>query len=129
MKDRLAELKEQRIAVDQEFMAPPPENLDVLLHPRAAEIYGRWVERLEQSLEGENQLEAMELIRSLIDYIELSPSPSGAELDASLFGALAQILAVCSEISGNKKRPEGEPSGRLLSVVAGARFELTTFRL
>ena len=124
MKDRLAELKEQRIAVDQEFMAPPPENLDVLLHPRAAEIYGRWVERLEQSLEGENQLEAMELIRSLIDYIELSPSPSGAELDASLFGALAQILAVCSENSGNKKRPEGEPSGRLLSVVAGAHSPL-----
>ena len=103
--------------------------MEVLLHPRASEIYGRWVQRLEQSLEGENQLEAIELIRSLIDRIELSPSHDGSELNALLFGALAQILAVCSELSGNKKRPEDEPAGRLLSVVAGARFELTTFRL
>ena len=129
MKDRLADLKKQREAVDQEFLAPPPASMEVLLHPRASEIYGRWVQRLEQSLEGENQLEAIELIRSLIDRIELSPSHDGSELNALLFGALAQILAVCTELSGNKKRPEDEPAGRLLSVVAGARFELTTFRL
>ena len=129
MKDRLAELKEQREAIDHEFLIPPPTRMDVLLHPRAAEIYGRWVERLEQSLEGENQFEAMELIRGLIDRIELLPNRDSSKLDALLFGALAQILAVCSELSGNKKRPEVEPSGRLLSVVAGAGFEPTTFRL
>ena len=129
MKDRLADLKGQKEALEAEFIIPEPVSIDVLLHPRANEIYSRWVKRLDQALKGENPHEATELIRSLIDYIDLTPRPDKSGLDATLYGALAQILAVCSEISGNKKRPEVETSGRLLSVVAGAGFEPTTFRL
>ena len=129
MKDRLAGLKEQRDAIGREFATPSPTNVDILLHPRAADTYRRCVERLEQALEGEEQLEAREIVRSLIERIDLNPSGNNQGLDAMLYGALAQILAICNEISGNKKRPEDETPGRLLSVVAGARFELTTFRL
>ena len=129
MKDRLGELKAQREALEAEFIAPKPTSIDILLHPRANEIYGRWVERLDQSLKGDNPHEAVELIRSLIDHIDLTPRPDGSGLDATLYGALAQILAVCNEISSNKKRPEDETSGRLLSVVAGAGFEPAAFRL
>ena len=129
MKDRLGELKAQREALEAEFIAPEPTSIDILLHPRANEIYGRWVERLDQSLKGDNPHEAVELIRSLIDHIDLTPRPDGSGLDATLYGALAQILAVCNEISSNKKRPEDETSGRLLSVVAGAGFEPAAFRL
>ena len=129
MKDRLAGLKEQRDAIGREFATPSPANVDILLHPRAADTYRRWVERLEQALEGEEQIEAREIVRSLIERIDLNPSGNNQGLDAMLYGALAQILAICNEISGNKKRPEDETPGRLLSVVAGARFELTTFRL
>ena len=129
IKDRLADLKEQRDAIGRDTAKPEAVNPDILLHPRAGEIYRRWVARLEHALEGENKLEASELVRSLIDHIEIKPSGNSNEFDAMLYGALAQILAICSEISGNKKRPEDATSGRLLSVVAGARFELTTFRL
>ena len=129
MKDRLADLKGQREALEAEFIMPEPTSIDVLLHPRATEIYGRWVERLDQSLKGDNPHEATELVRSLIDHIDLTPRPDGPGLDATLYGALAQILAVCNEITGNKKRPEDETSGRLLSVVAGAGFEPAAFRL
>lgn len=43
-----------------------------------------------------------------------------------LHGGLARILAVSSQ---NAKTPAREELGFSLSVVAGARFELTTFRL
>ena len=129
MKDRLEELKIQRDAIAQETFIPEPLAMDILQHPRAAEIYGRWVGRLEQSLEGENPFEAMELIRSMIDHILLTPNADGNALDATLYGSLAQILSVCNEISGTKKRPEDDASGRLLSVVAGAGFEPAAFRL
>ena len=129
MKERLAALKAEREALEREFIVPEPPGIEVLLHPRSAEIYRRWVERLDQSLKGDNQHEAIELIRSMIDHIDLNPRQDGPGLDATLYGALAQILSVCGEISGNKKRPEGEPSGRLLSVVAGAGFEPAAFRL
>ena len=77
----------------------------------------------------EPSLEGMELAGGRIDFIDLNPRTDGSGFDATLYGALAQILSVCNEISGNKKRPEGEPSGRLLSVVAGAGFEPAAFRL
>ena len=124
MKDRLTELKAQKEAIDQEFAIPEPDNVEALLHPRAGEIYGRWVQRLELSLEGDNPQEAMELIRNLIDHVELSPRPDGCGLDATLYGALAEILNICNELSGSKKRPEDEASGRLLSVVAGTYSHL-----
>jgi len=121
MKDRLEELKTQREALSRETASPEPVGIDILLHPRASEVYGRWVDRrLDQSLKGDNPHEAVELIRSLINHIDLIPRADGSGLDATLYGALAQILAVCNEISGNKKHPEDETSGCLLSVVAGA---------
>jgi hypothetical protein len=52
----------------------------------------------------------------MIDRTDLNPRPDGIK-------AFAQILAVRNHMKG-KKRPEGEPSGRLLSVVAGARSHL-----
>ena len=129
MKDRLADLKAQKEAIELETLPPATIAMDILQHPRAAEVYSRWVGRLEQSLEGENPLEAIELIRSLIDHILLTPSADGGALDATLYGSIAQILSVCSEISGTKKHPEDDASGRLLSVVAGAGFEPAAFRL
>jgi len=71
----------------------------------------------------------MELIRSMIDHILLTPNADGNALDATLYGSLAQILSVCNEISGTKKRPEDDASGRLLSVVAGARNPLCRTRV
>ena len=48
----------------------------------------------------------MELTRGRIDLIELNPRTDGSGIDATLYGALAQILAVCSTRARKKKRPE-----------------------
>ena len=61
----------------------------------------------------------------MIDRIVVTPRDGGG-VELELHGDLARILAVCSQ---NAKTPALEELGFSLSLVAGARFELTTFRL
>ena len=121
MKARLAELKEEREKLGTEGRQLDPAALDVLMHPQLAEGYRRRIERLEGLLEGSEQDEPREIVRSMIDRVVLTPKRDGRGLDATLFGALAALLSVSAEVSGNKKPPEAGPSGSQLSVVAGAR--------
>ena len=72
--------------------------------------------------------EAMNLIRTMIDHVELRPGSDSRTLEAILHGDLAAILSV-SEAAKNENALGRRAAGRQLSVVAGARFELTTFRL
>ena len=75
--------------------------------------------------------EAGKALRSLIDKVVLTPDP-GAEggLSAMLHGELASILNLASDpVGANKKLPGTCVPGSQLSVVAGTRFELMTFRL
>jgi site-specific DNA recombinase len=65
----------------------------------------------------------------MIDRVVLTPKPEGRGLEATLYGALAALLSVVAEISGEKKPPVAGPSGGQLSVVAGAGFEPAAFRL
>ena len=58
--------------------------LDTLLHPRTAEIYGRWADRLEEILNRENSLEARELVQSMRYHMDLNPRPDGSGLDTTL---------------------------------------------
>jgi len=71
----------------------------------------------------------MELARGRIDLIELNPRTNGSGIDATLYGALAQILAVCSTRARNKKTPRRNASGLFGILVAGAGFEPAAFRL
>ncbi len=104
---------------------PIGPDLDVLLHPRLPEPYRRKVEALQRVLEGPDRAEAMELIRTMIDRVDLAPRPDGSGLDAVLHGDLAAILAACGEASGQQKLPgAGERPGSQLSVVAGTRNRL-----
>ena len=61
--------------------------------------------------------------------MDLNPRPDGSGLDATLYGALARISTVCTQMADNKNRPEGDASGRFEELVAGARntreFELS----
>ncbi len=89
-----------------------------LLHPNLAEIYRQKVAALNEALEHEStQAEAMDLIRSLVDEIELTPE--NGELRIDLKGELAGILNLCTE----SKKP-GPLSGTGLveqvKMVAGA---------
>ena len=106
-------------------MVPAPS---VRLHPRIGDIYRQKVANLEEALNDENiRGEAAEVLRSLIDRIVLVPN--GDVLKVELHGDLATILALCHDGSGNKELPGAGASGSQLSVVAGAGFELASFRL
>jgi hypothetical protein len=102
----------------------------VRIHPQLAEIYARKVAHLEETLNDEViRGEAVELLRSLIEFIELRPRTDGTGVDATLHGDMARILAFCDAASQKSKLPETGVSGSLLSVVAGTGFEPVTFRL
>ncbi|MCU4179696.1 recombinase family protein [Bosea sp. BH3] len=125
MKLRLAELEDEKRLLTarlSEAWEPSP----VLVHPNLAEAYRRRVAELESLLnDPELRDEAIEAIRSMIERIVVSPRDGGG-VDLELHGDLARILALCS---ANAKTPSRGEAGFSLSVVAGARFELTTFRL
>jgi DNA invertase Pin-like site-specific DNA recombinase len=123
MKARLAELKEEREKIRANSRTLEKPDLDVLLHPRLPEMYKHRIERLERVLEGPEQEEAREIVRSMIDAVILTPRPGRPGLDATLVGALAALLSVCAAISGHKKPSAAGPSEGQLSVVAGARSQ------
>jgi site-specific DNA recombinase len=150
MKVRLTELEAEKAAFIS-FRDTSPTVPNVSVHPNLAAVYRKKVEELENLLEdAEHRNEAMELIRSLIDKIVLTPKEGGG-MDALLHGDLARILALCStgqQGAGQQKalraagvgglssvsRYEealkvGVPQGLRLSVVAGTGFEPVTFRL
>ena len=99
----------------------------MLLHPNIGAHYHRQVANLAQVLNREeNRAEAAEILRSLVDRIELTPDQRG-KLEIDLYGDLAGILS----LAGNKDKPlsESDPSVQQVKVVAGVGFEPTTFRL
>ena len=99
----------------------------VLLHPNMAARYRTQVTHLTQALASEkNRAEAADLLRSLLDRIELTPNDQG-RLEIDLYGDLAGILT----LAANKDRPlqASDPSVQQVKVVAGVGFEPTTFRL
>ncbi|WP_457093394.1 hypothetical protein [Microvirga sp. P5_D2] len=95
MKIRLSELEGEKAAlVSRMNTASNMPNISV--HPNLAAVYRKKVEELEQLMEdAQHRDEAMELIRSLIEKIELSPREGGG-VEAILHGDLARILALCS---------------------------------
>jgi len=74
----------------------------------------------------ENRAEAADLLRSLLDRIELTPNHQD-RLEIDLYGDLAGILT----LAANKDRPleASDPSVQQVKVVAGGGFEPPTFRL
>ena len=80
--DRLAELERQQELLRARLREGPPSI--VRLHPRLAEIYAEKVQQLETSLnDSAIREEAAEVLRSLIDRIELHPRGDGKGVDAS----------------------------------------------
>ena len=73
--------------------------------------------------------EAADVLRSLINRIELHPRSEGTGVDAVLYGELAKILAFCGSAERKGKLPRTPVLGSKLSVVAGIGFEPMTFRL
>ncbi|MQX37612.1 recombinase family protein [Roseospira navarrensis] len=118
--DRKEDLKHRLATTDE---AP------TLLHPNMAKLYRERIAALADALnQPDQQTEAADIIRTLVDRIDLRPDeadPKGLVID--LHGALAGILSLCAE---SKKAPAVSSEGlQQIKVVAGRGFEPLTFRL
>ena len=105
----------------------PPTKVEP--HPNMGQLYQRRVEQLNQLLKDESsQLEAITIIRSLIDRIEITPGEKRGDPQIQLIGGLAAILDLA--VRGQEKTAihKDDGVGRVL-MVAGAGFEPATFRL
>ena len=132
MKDRLAVLTSEKAALSAHITGEDHQD-KVVIHPRLHELYKRKIAALQDMLEGENADAARDMIRSMIEKVMIAPASNPSGYVAELYGELAAILAVSQE-TGEQKSPKSQLPGigipgSQLSVVAGARFELTTFRL
>ena len=128
--DRLADLEKLQKLLEARVSEAPPST--VRLHPRLAEVYAEKVHQLEKALNDPAiRVEAAEVLRSLIDRIELRPRGEHGGVAATLHGDLAQILTLCADPGRKKKLPKAAASGSQLSVVAGVGFvqERTTREL
>lgn len=98
----------------------------VEIHPNVAELYRRKVNALQHLLTDEStRTEAMDIVRTLIERIEVRAGTKRGSCDVVLVGALAQMLEfACAE----RRHAVGGGLCRV-SVVAGAGFEPATFRL
>ena len=107
IKQMEVELKQLEAEV-QEFTSSPVE-----IHPAATAKYKRIIANLHEHINGDSEMFAE--VRKLIDKIVVTPKCR--ELDILVHGQLAALLSV-----------QDNPQCMGL-VVAGARFELTTFGL
>jgi len=55
----------------------------------------------------------------MIERVVLTPRPDGRGLDATLFGALAALLSVSAEVSGNKNPPRRAVGGSTVGGCGG----------
>ncbi|MEO1603621.1 MAG: hypothetical protein AAFU49_24820, partial [Pseudomonadota bacterium] len=107
--------------------------MPVRLHPSLADHYRDQIHRLRNLLQGDGaRAEAVDILRSLIDRIELSPvelEDGRKTLTVSLHGSLAGILSLSLGGDNALKTPDvsggvSGPASRVVKLVAGAGFDL-----
>lgn len=127
VKDKIATLESRKEELER--LLSEQEEPVTLLHPNMAAHYRREVTKLHSALaDEERRAEAVEVIRTLIDRIVLSPvTANGREtLAVDLQGHLAGILNLAAQ---TKKPPQEGGSSKSMKLVAGRGFEPLTFRL
>ncbi|MBT7612256.1 MAG: recombinase family protein [Rhodospirillaceae bacterium] len=119
---KLDALEVEKAVLVHELDAPAPS--PVRLHPHLAQVYREQVGGLRDALQDPSlHDEAMTILRSLIERVEMQPTDDGYEI--TLVGEIAHMISLSPEISG--KEADQIPSS--VKVVAGVGFEPTTFRL
>ncbi|MPY74582.1 MAG: hypothetical protein GEU87_10005 [Alphaproteobacteria bacterium] len=122
LKDRLSGLERRRDEIDR--VLAEDTTPAVRLHPGLGRIYRDRVARLETALTAEDTAaEAGDILRLLIDRVELRPRDREGGLDIMLFGDLAAILSLCEAAEHKDELPGRDLPGSQLSVAAGAEFE------
>jgi hypothetical protein len=121
VRDQLRGLEACKREIDADLRAQQ-DGMGVVIHPNLPELYRKKVAKLQQALHDEvTRPQVVEIIRSLIDRIEVRPGLC----DVTIVGALAQILAFAHQ----KKTAASAGGGGTSLMVAGVGFEPTTFRL
>jgi len=116
MKDRMAELEQQRAEIVARLPGVPADLPDV--NPNIAEHYRAKVARLAETLaDPEAGREAAEAIRALIGAITLTPGARRGEINATLRGELMAILDLATD--RNRRRPGG--ANAITNAVASPR--------
>ena len=118
VREKIAELEARRDAL--RYRLASSEDQSVRFHPNMAEYYRAQIADLRAALsEDGRQREAAEIVRKLVDRIELSPVVRGGRksLSVSLYGRLAGILAMATKA----KAPldESDASVMVTKLVAG----------
>ncbi len=127
VRDELRALEYRKRALER-TLAAANEERTIEFHPNTAELYRKKVTELQSLLTDEvARPRAMEIIRSMIDPIEVHDGKERGKPEVILVGALAQILAFTRQ---KNTAASGENGGRVL-MVAGAGFvqEPTNTRL
>ncbi len=125
VRDSLRDLEARKKSLEQrlttEIEAPAIE-----IHPNVAELYRRKVGELQNLLTDEaSHVEAVAIIRALIERIEVHGGEKRGEAEVILVGALAQVLDYAC---GQQKNAASCGDGGRVLLVAGAGFEPATFR-
>lgn len=120
MREELESLEAQKLALKANLKVKVDP---VRLHPNLATVYQDKIEQLHAALNDETtRVEASTILRQLVEEIRLVPE--GGQLRIHLTGALAQLLVLAQN-----KKPGLRETGLQVTMVAGAGFEPTTFRL
>jgi site-specific DNA recombinase len=119
VREKMAELEARRDALRSRLAS---EDSGIRLHPNMAEYYRTQIADLRAALtEAGGRMQAAEIVRKLVDRIELSPVVrSGSKtLSVSLYGRLAGILTMATKA----KAPLDESGVPMMvtKLVAGAR--------
>jgi hypothetical protein len=86
--------------------ADPTPKLEI--HPNLGELYRRKVNDLETLLQDEDtKPQATDILRSLIQRIEISAGPTRGHAEVRIFGALASILDFALESTNAKATADG----------------------
>jgi len=119
VRDELRNLEARKRDLELNLAATNDEQA-VEPHPNMAELYAKKVSELQTLLIDENaRPQAMDLIRSMVDRIEIHVGTERGNPEVILVGALAQILA----FSQQKTTAASNGSDGRVLMVAGARYQ------
>jgi site-specific DNA recombinase len=125
VRDQLRKLEDRKRELGSELEASQHTG-QVELHPNLADLYRRKVTELKNILNDETtRAQAVDIIRSLIDHIEIIPGQKRGQCEIVVVGALAQFLAFAQQ----KTTVGSSGDDGTFLMVAGVGFEPTTFRL
>ena len=114
LQQRLDELEARKIELGAKLAGPAPS--PVRLHPNLAQLYRERVAELHIALaDPELRSEALELIRGLVDRVEVHPAEGGFRIE--LVGEIANMVT----LSAGAERVGSELGRASVKVVAGAR--------